>query len=308
MKTTKSTLYTIIVLLVIFAPLATYGTFMHFKHQVPKEEVVDPNPNKEFYHNGILYFYDENKELLGTYTCNGECGYAKSIIDEDVYGIKNYYQEGTLENIEVANKDYVFLEDAGKISLYSISINKAIIQYQSLKDYHTSLDGNLILAKKDNKWGILSLDTMQTILPFEYDFLSLPNIMKDDKLSTDELIALKDNKWYIIDKEGNTKNTGLTDTILAYNSRYILTSKNELYDYNNNSIKISFPYKTVTIVGKYLVFVTNNNVVQVYDNLDIGVIKTAIIGDYKTIEFKISDNIINVFIDGTVGTSIDLNN
>ena len=307
MKTTKSTLYTIIVLLVIFAPLATYGTYTHFKNQAPKDVEVDPNPNKEFYHNGSLYFYDENQELLGTYPCTGECGYAKTIIDEDEYGIKNYYQDGTLEHVESASKDYVIVEDAGNINLYSLNLAKTLVQYQALKNYNVKLKGNLILVKNNDKWGLLSLENMQLVLPLEYDYLSLPSKIENDELLTDELIAKKDNKWYIIDNTGKEKNSGLNDPIISFNSRYMLTDKNELYDYQNSKVNLDFAYKDIAIVDTYVVFVTNDNVVEVYNDINAGVMKRTIIGNYNTIDFKISDRIINVFIDGTVGTSIDLN-
>ena len=75
MQNRKSTLIVIIVLLVIFLPLAIFTTTMHMKD---KNQVIE-SPNHEFFYNGKLYFY-HNDELLGTYTCESDdyCDYAIS--------------------------------------------------------------------------------------------------------------------------------------------------------------------------------------------------------------------------------------
>ena len=62
----KKTLVVIIVLLVIFVPLAVMGIYQHITKE---EQEIAENVNHEFIFNNRVYFYvDDN--LVGTYECS----------------------------------------------------------------------------------------------------------------------------------------------------------------------------------------------------------------------------------------------
>ena len=83
-KNNIGVLITIILLLCIFVPAAAYGTYMHITNKT-----IDTNVNKDFYHEGKLYFYNGDT-LIGKYICKTpECNYAKNSIKNDVFEVFN---------------------------------------------------------------------------------------------------------------------------------------------------------------------------------------------------------------------------
>lgn len=303
MKTKKSTLYTIVILLIIFLPLAVYGTYNHIKIM---KVVLDPNPNHEFLHNGSLYFYDESGELNGTYQCvSANCGYPKTIIDDEEYGI-NYFNTGEEETLEFVNDDFAIIEDNQEIFVYSLKLNQKLISFEALKNYHTKLANNVVFAKSNGKWGILSLDSMTAVLPYEYDFIGLPNKIIEGTLVTDTLIVLKDDNWSLIKSNGEKISSDINSPIINFSDKYILTKNNEIYDFEGNKIVVPIQYQQMYFVDKYTVFI-NNNLVIVYEDLNMPNKGTANISNYENIEFDATDGVLSIYLDGTMGATIDLN-
>ncbi len=303
MKTQKSTLYTILGLLAIFLPLALLGTYQHFHHESLSK--ID-NPNKDFYYNGSLYFYDDAGELKGKYVCQtNTCDYAKSSIDDDTYNI-NYSKAGTLEYVNSNNSNYVFISDGDKIYLYSLSNEKVIIEYNALKDYHLPIENNLLIVEQDNKWGVLSLNSFTNVFPYEYDFIGLPDRLINGVLQTDDFIVLSENKWYIYSSDGTPKNIGVDRPIISYNGRYIVTDDKKVYNYQGTLVETP-EYVDVYAIENYIIIITSENLAFVYDDFRNSYLAYAQISSYKTLSFQLENNIINVFVDGTMGTTIDLN-
>lgn len=305
MKTKKSTLYTIIALLIIFLPLSGYGLFKNITKKV--ENNIQDNPNHDFYYQGKLYFYDTKGKLLGKYTCSSSsCGRVKTTIDDSKYNL-NYYAEGNKEFLEYQNDNYAFIEDGQNIILYSFNLNGPIITYSEVKDYHAKLENNYLIAKKGGKWGIIDLDSLTNVIDYTFDFIGLPNKVEEGILQTDNYIAFADNRWYILDNEGQTMNNGLVDPIVDFNTNYILTSEKEIFDYESKPIEINLSYKDIALVNGYTILVTPTNNVLVYTDLTGALITSTTVGNYTTINFEYADGSIIVYLDGTMGTSIDLN-
>ena len=133
-------------------------------------------------------------------------------------------------------------------------------------------------------------------------------VFKPFKGDKNNFIAFKDNRWYILDTEGKTVNNGVYDPIIAFNPNYILTSAKELFDYKSNRVTPSVTYKDIALVAGYTILVTENNTVLVYSDLKGLVLASTTISNYETINFEYTDGVIIIYLDGTMGTSIDLNN
>ena len=111
-KIKKGSLITIIVLLVIFVPLAVIGTISHFANEEETTSNDNTNPNQEFYYNNALWFYGPNKELLSTYACTTtNCGYALNNLEDSKYGLEFFDLEPETAIKPIADR-YAVLKDA----------------------------------------------------------------------------------------------------------------------------------------------------------------------------------------------------
>ena len=103
------------------------------------------------------------------------------------------------------------------------------------------------------------------------------------------------------------KTTNITDPIVNYTDKYLLTNKNELYDYTGSLLNIPVAYQNIYLVGNYVVLI-NNNVVLVYDDIKKPYIGMDTISNYEKINFALDDKTLNIYLDGIIGSSIELNN
>lgn len=305
MQTKKSTLYTIIVLLVIFLPIAAYGLISNIN--LMKKAAID-NPNKELFYEGSLYFYDEKGELLGKYKCENpsDCSYAEGTIDDKEYGI-DYYKNGEKKYLVLDSDDYVFVEDGDKTILYSLVLNDAIITYDAIKFYNANLATNILFVKYDGKWGVLSLANFTPILEYKYDFIGLPNNFSDGTLATDNFIVSEDNNWSILDSSYQEKLTDFNMPIKSFNDKYVITTDNKIYDNTHMEVSANLNYKDAYTINEYLILITDTNVVLVYEDLSYNNIGMGNINDYENISFVLDDDkVLNIYTDGTMATTIDL--
>ncbi len=305
MKRKKSTLYTMIVLLVITLPLGLLGLYRHFKNN-PTDIILD-NPNHELLYEGKLYFYDENDSLIGTYECqNADCGYAETTIDDLKYNLD--YFEGEKTYLDYNVNDLVFLKDGKNIFLYGIKTGNVMVSYDALKDYHTTIENNILIAKQNGKWGVFSLDTLNNILPFKYDFIGLPKKVENDILLSQNYIVYSDNRWYVFDNENNAISQGVNEAIKNFNSNYILTVENKLYDYRNNLINVNLDFQKIDILGDYIIVLLKNNALIVYKNIEQNVVSgRTTLGEYNNITYELDNNNLIIYGDGTMATTIALN-
>lgn len=300
MKASKSTFITIIVLLVIFLPPAVYGTYINIT------ENKDSNTNGEFYVDGKLHFYDENGSLLSIYKCGtNECGYPTTIIDDDKYSI-NYYKDGQDSLIKYQNKLFALIKDGNNNHIYSMTLDKPLISYDSLKNYNTTLKNNLLIVSQNNKWGVISLDTMQRIIDLKYDFIGLKNDIKDNVLNTDKFIVLENDSWFLIDSSGNEISAKLKQEISDYNNSFIITKDNKIYDYHGVSYLENIVTKNNYIVEDYLIVITDSNIMYVYkDNINKN-IGTLLLNEYNNLSFEIANNELQIYLDGNLSETLML--
>lgn len=299
----KKTLITIIVLLVIFLPIGVFGTIKSFS--ATKPDVKDDNPNKEFKYNNKLYFY-YNDKLLSTYECSS-CTLASSSIDDINYHT-NYYKSENNELASVINEYYGLFKENDNIILYNLVNSKKIDAYKSIKNYNIDATSKFAITEKSNGMGVIFFDLSSSPIPNEYEYISLPAHIIDNKLDTSKFIVKKDNMWSIISANKEVDVAQIIDEIVDFNDNYYITYANDtyhVYDRNNIEYLENLPKTNVYGVGKYI-FVLNNNQLFIYENCLSPVIKIMELPNYNSIYFYQNNNKIDIMIDGNLQETLEL--
>lgn len=299
----KKTLITIIVLLVIFLPIGVFGTIKSFS--TTKPDVKDDNPNKEFKYNNKLYFY-YNDKLLSTYECSS-CTLASSSIDDINYHT-NYYKSENNELASVINEYYGLFKENDNIILYNLVNSKKIDAYKSIKNYNIDATSKFAITEKSNGMGVIFFDLSSSPIPNEYEYISLPAHIIDNKLDTSKFIVKKDNMWSIISANKEVDVAPIIDEIVDFNDNYYITYANDtyhVYDRNNIEYLENLPKTNVYGVGKYI-FVLNNNQLFIYENCLSPVIKIMELPNYNSIYFYQNNNEVDIMIDGNLQETLEL--
>lgn len=294
MKSKIYSLVVIILLLVIFLPLTVFGYIYKQNHK------VEENPNHEMYYKGSIWFYDEDDNYLSKYICQTEiCELAKPTIDDDNYEL-NYYKDGTIESILPISNKYAFIRDGDYINLYEFNINKTIQNYLAIKTYNIKLSDDIyVLQNKDNMWGVLYVkENINVILPFEYNYIGIKNdIDKDGILVVKNYVALKDDKWNIINSNGESV-IEFDEPIIDYTNRYIFTKNDniKIYNYSKDLLISNLKIDNYILLDDF-VGIVSNNVLYIYNNILSTVYKQVNISNPDGIELKVSDKILYIYED-----------
>ncbi len=281
LKRKNSILVIIVVLLLIMTPLTILSIYLNFSNILKPSSIVKPskeqeNENKEEivdnsrYKNGKLYFYDQDNNLLGEYTCQKDpCSYAVSTIDDSNYAIE-YLDTKEVETNVYLNQ-YVFINDNDTINLYDINNNQILNTYKAIKNYNNMIDESyMIVENNDNKWGIIKLDNqVQTISDFNYDFIGLKDLIGNNNLiDTSNFIVKNGDLWGIIDNQGDLISNFLAGEITNYNDILISVKNNNiyyLYDYNGKRVVDENGFNYTSFTDKYINIIDKNNNLYIYD-------------------------------------------
>ncbi len=299
----KKTLIVIIILLVIFVPLAFIGTYRHFTNN---EDIIgDDNPNHEFIYNDKVYFY-YNNELLGTYDCSN-CSNVVTTIDDTEYHT-NYYRNGTDEFNPILSRTMAVFREGDKINFYAIGTNMTV-QYDAIKNYNVANSNNLLMVQRDNLWQIIRVDSSGAInvLDGSYDYVAIPNHMENNILNSDYLITKSGDNWQIFDVNNNTNIITTNREIVDFNDYYYITYDNgyQLFDYNNVEVFANIVKNDIRILDNY-VFLIRDNLLLVYENDSTNIFSNVTIPTYQIIDFSLNDTSIDIMIDGNLYQSIAL--
>ena len=272
-KGNKGALIIIVILLIVFVPLAFLTATYKFKENKENEKKPVAPSLPEFYENGTLNFIEYNS-LIGTYKCNntndsGFCGYAYEAIDDDNY-VLDYYEDTYLDEVGIINSKYTFLIDTydtydqnntdnKEVLLYDIEQGKIIGTYKAVKNYTIGLNGDYFIVKDANDlWGVIKLeDEIVIVIPFEYEYIGVQNQLANAKetLDTELFVGYKNHFWYILSNNGTVLSSPLSASIYEYDSDVIvgvLNNKYSLYNYYGNMLLNSASYDGIKIVGKYV--------------------------------------------------------
>lgn len=307
----KKTLVVIIVLLVIFVPLAVMGTYQHITKE---EQEIAENVNHEFIFNNRVYFYvDDN--LVGTYECSN-CATVEPIVDDENYHT-NYYKYGTLDFDEILSPSLAMFKEGDKIIVYNIVLNmKLNVLYDAIKTYGVKNSNNLILAQNGSSWQALTLNEtgLVTAISGTYDYIGIPSHIIDDVLDSSKVIVKSGNNWQIIDVNNNESIVLSNQEIVDFNDNYyvVYSDAYRIYNASNNmEVLDNVVKKHVAMIGDYILIVTDTKVTDtnnllVYENNNLNTFKTYTLPAFEDIYFIITDNNLNVILDGNLQESIAL--
>ena len=194
--------------------------------ELEKDYKVPDNISKKDKVNDILFFYDKDKNLLGTYKCilsEKDCEVSKSAyLDEDQ---KN---RNTITNMAIIDNRYVFITEYKNknseaqeqhIYLYDITANHIIAQYEDVRytllekdeDNHEFgvIDSSKYIVKKNKLWGIDEVikGQVSNFEEYKYKFITY-----DDET---KLYIFKDesNQWVIMNAQTRNYSKPIKETI-----------------------------------------------------------------------------------------------
>jgi len=290
-----------LVLLLITLPLTIVGII--FKNNGSAE-----NPNKDFYFDNNLYFYNSNEELLAKYECMFKnCGYAKEMNLDNDYDI-NYYksEDKTVDGI-IDNK-YAFISDykdkQNSVILYDLEKQDIYANYKSVKNYGIGIVNNYYIVQSlTGTYGVIKIEDgkVENVLPFVYEYIALQNDLdlEQNKVLADTFIVKKDNKWNLVDENEAEFINGSENPIVAFDtSSYII--KNETYSIYkyDGTFKMSGNYKYLNYISKFIEVKDTNNNYYILNKYNMNLVsKLYQINDNSIINTKINDNKLEVIID-----------
>lgn len=247
MKNKKDLLGGVIIIVLLLLVLVTYMSFYNYNKQ--QEKIEEENKLKD---NSLMmiYIYDdytvskvENKDnidstktILGSYNCkSNDCDILNSNEYQNPYDNKYvilkeneelFIYDFTLNKI-VSNKyddiiyklnDYYIVKDNNKYGIISKSgVELVVTSYDEI--LYNDIYDSYIKVKNNNLYGVIDLDNGNTIIDTKYNDIKI----NDSKYYS----ILKDNLWYVIDKEENVITNGYKD-IFAFNKGFIALIDNNL--------------------------------------------------------------------------------
>lgn len=266
MEKNKYTLYTIIVLLIIFGPCSIYGTYMHFK--------TTANLKHEFKFNDKLYFY-QNDKLLGTYECkSSNCDYA-------------IFSNNNLKSA-ILNNRYAFISDDENIYLYDIISGKSFITYNEVQKV---AEGIFLVAQK-NLWGAITIgNTINSLFNCNFDSIEFKN---------NKFITSKDNTWTLYQGQNELFKSEIK--IKDFNENFVILTtedNDKLLDYQNNEYLNMVANKTLSFVENYILLKRENNYylyqIDNNQNNESTIISNFYYEGLEKVDYKITESSIDFY-------------
>lgn len=249
LRNQKSVLVTIIILLVV--TLALIGGGLFYKPDY-KEEDKPIEPSKE-----VKKLTFEVDDETYAYECQSEsCDVASETINDSEYGI-NYYAIESEEDERIINDKFVFIKDSKEVILYNFVNGTTLATYKAFKGYNASIEDDIyIVQDREGKWGVIQVldDTIEQLIPFEYDFIGVPYGMFDGvNLSSDFFLTFNESNFSIVSKGNYEIYQSSEEAIVDFNENYIVTlgTSYTLVDYNNSKL-LEENYGFLAIIGNYI--------------------------------------------------------
>lgn len=163
-----------------------------------------------------LYNYKEGQKILDGF--------------DEIVAIKdnNKYVGFIVKDNETSKYGYIDTRGIVKIPMeYDVL---GLISADKMYDRGFNYTEDKIIAKKDNKYGVIKLSTGDEIVPFNYDEIYLG--------VNDYYVIREDKSYYLINKDGKKVLDKAYKMIFAFDNLLIVNEDNKLkfIDYNGNSV------------------------------------------------------------------------
>ena len=254
----------IIIISVILVILIVLGIVLYFtlfkkenKENEDNEPVVVIEKDNYRYEDGKLVFIDENKNELGTYTCENKseklCYIAYFSNEDDFDTEKKVYESGLAINnkTDILENNYVFVYDNmtkedGDIILYDMKKEKTIDTYNLVKE----VKDNYVIVKKNNKYSLLHVmdDEVKEAFKDSYEYMGYIE-------NTDNIVVSSNNNYSLIDFEGKKVSESVPGAIKTFDSNNIsvkVGSNIYLYDYEGKQV-IGDGFDYIRFVDTYVI-------------------------------------------------------
>lgn len=273
------------------------------------------------YENGKLIFLEDDEEI-GSYECENKdenlCKTADITNDDNFFDEVKVDEKGDSLVIptKIYNKRFVFVVDHKddndkSIKVYDLKENKVLKTVFAVKAYD-DYENYVVLKNEESLYGLekFSDDALETVIPYDYDFLGLLPNQEDVKL----IAVRKANNYYLTDLSNKILTKALTSPIVLANDKYVVlenTNKTySVYDYNASKLNDK-TYDYVNLLNDYIIYVNNNQLyVSDYQNnlmINEGIFlknqnynpkstyeNYKLIKTEKAYDYELNDNILNI--------------
>ncbi len=236
--------------------------------EIETDYVIPNNPYKDDQINDVLFFYDENKELLGTYKCLNSTDECHIAISKTLEYDNDSYQKYPMSIIE---SRYVFIDDYKNSNtpaeeqityLLDLKANRIIAAYQSvryatLKNELGLIDNSKYIVKKNDLWGIDQVikGKVTNNTPFDYEYIKYEE--------NTNLYLIKKDKWQTLDANTSTMSAEFDNQITSTyvsNNTYLIG----INIYDKNTSKTS--YNLYNLDGSSVINKDNIDYLDVFDD------------------------------------------
>jgi len=244
------------------------------------------------YFNGKLYFYkdEDEKELLGTYSCSNKNVLDKDsttlnncLIATDTFFSKNEVEIDNSENvgwIPIFNEKYAFINDSIDVKnptlvLYDLENNKTLSKYSSIDTGSYTQEEQLtfkqtektyVIAKnKNNKYGVIIIDNeVKSAIQFNYDSI--------EKLRDYYMARESSGTYLLLDNKGTEITSKYGFKIVDYKNNYLKVidkdNKYYVYDFEGNRIEET-GYLHISLNEEYYVVITTDKKLDIHKYTDL---------------------------------------
>lgn len=254
----------VLVLLIVLIVMLVAGGGDKDKELTPVDDQPVEIIDNFYYKKGTLYFLDENQKEIGSYECENKnennCYVEFNKMSDNLDISRMYDPDGKVINsrIPIIDNDYVFVYDSKNndeyvVVLYSIKDGLIKGRYNGATLY----DENYAVVLNGFSSGLIKIeDGVKEVIKAEYQDIIMLN-------GTKNLIVLKDNGYFVVDKEGAELSSALDKdlNIVYYNDNFVVVKEGKTYAvYNYNAEELVSGVDFATVVDEFMLLVKDNAV------------------------------------------------
>lgn len=260
----------IVLVILIITSILLY--FLVFKKDKAPDKSKDPvvviEKDNYRYEDGKLIFIDNDKNELGSYTCENKSEnlcYVANFSNEDSFdSFKRVYENGLPINnrTDIILDNYVFVYDNmkkenGNIIIYDINKEKVLDTISLVKE----VKDNKVIFKKDNKYGLIEITEKEINenIKNSYDYMGY---IED----TNALVVSNNNNYLLIDFDGKELTKSVPGAIKAFDDNKLSVKVgNNYYVYGyDGKMVIDNSYDYIRFVDNYVI-AADGKKLYVYD-------------------------------------------